>query len=67
MMDRIQSPDVLSHDLSAKESFSASGRHNAGQGADFIHEEVNKKVKSFLPPELLGKQLGQEFVGKLMN
>ena len=34
------------------ESFNTSGVSNRGQGADFNHEEINKLVKSFLPPEI---------------
>ena len=32
------------------ESFRVSGKTNWGQGADFIHKEINKSIKRFLPP-----------------
>ena len=32
------------------EAFSVSDISNCGQGADLSHEEINKLVKSFLPP-----------------
>ena len=50
MMDRVQSPNDLREDMAASESFSLSGAHNKGQGVDFLHEEVNRTVKSLLPP-----------------
>ena len=50
MLDRIQCPTELREDIEAHESFSVSGIHNRGQGSDFIHEEVNRTVKSLLPP-----------------
>ena len=31
-------------------SFSVSGKNNCGQGGDFVHEELNKRIKSLLPP-----------------
>lgn len=49
MMDRAQCPEELKTDIKAKESFSLSAS-NKGQGCDFLHEEVNRSVKSFLPP-----------------
>ena len=50
MVDRVQYPQELLQYITITESFSASGRINAGHGVDFIHEETNKLVKSFLPP-----------------
>ena len=49
MMDRVQCPPTLHRDIHANESFSFTGLHNRGQWVDFLHE-VNKKVKSLLPP-----------------
>ena len=43
-------PEPLKSLIQNNESFSLSGKQNAGQGCDFIHEELNKRVKSFLPP-----------------
>lgn len=54
MIDRVQYPPEVLQYAHMTESFSASGRVNAGQGADFIHEETNKLVKSFLPPGGIG-------------
>ena len=39
---------ILQNYLSARESFSVSGKENAGQGGDFLHEEPNKHIKSLL-------------------
>ena len=47
---RVQMPEPLKSFIENNESFSLSGKQNAGQGCDFIHEELNKRVKSFLPP-----------------
>ena len=43
------SPEIATY-MTQTESFTVSGKSNAGQGADFIHEEVNREIKSFLPP-----------------
>ena len=50
LMDRVQCPPQLSKNIKENKSFTASGVVNKGQGADFLHEEVNKRVKSLLPP-----------------
>ena len=50
MMDRVQCPDDIKKDIEEHETFSVSGANNKGQGADFIHEEVNRAVKALLPP-----------------
>ena len=50
MLVRAQCPDEILTDIEHTESFSVSGCPNKGQGADFIQEEKNKVVKSFLPP-----------------
>ena len=47
---RVQMPEILQNYLIARESFSVSGKENAGQGGDFLHEELNKRIKSLLPP-----------------
>ena len=41
--------ELLSY-INANESFSLFGRQNAGQGGDFCHEELNKRIKANLPP-----------------
>ena len=38
------------------ESFTVSGVNNKSQGADFIHEELNRQIKSFLPPGHVTKE-----------
>ena len=43
------SPDIIDH-LEKNITFSVSGLPNKAQGADFVQEEQNKLVKSFLPP-----------------
>ena len=50
MLDRVQCPDELKEDIKQYESFSVSGVVNKGQGADFVHEEVNRTVKALLLP-----------------
>ena len=47
--ERLNYPkDIVSY-LNTIECFSLSGKNNGCQGGDFIHEEVNKVIKSFLP------------------
>ena len=43
-------PEELNHFVSYHECFSLSGKDNAGQGRDFVHEELNKRIKALLPP-----------------
>ena len=49
-MMRALMPDVVLSHVNANASFTVSGYPNRHQGADFVHEEVNRDVKSFLPP-----------------
>ena len=49
LIERTSYPNEIGDYLKRTESFSKSGKLNGGQGADFIHEEVNKEIKSFLP------------------
>ncbi len=51
MINRVQSPKDLREEMAANESFSMSGAYHKGQGLyTFLHEEVNRTVKSLLPP-----------------
>ena len=50
LWQRVQMPERLKSFIENNESFSLSGKQKPGQGSDFIHEELNKRVKSFLPP-----------------
>ena len=50
LWQRVQMPERLKSFIENNKSFSLSGKLNAGQGCDFIHEELSKRVKSFLPP-----------------
>ena len=50
MCQRVNYTDEVAEYMTKTESHSVSGKNNAGQGADFIHEEVNKEIKSYLPP-----------------
>lgn len=43
-------PPELRQHADNSSSFSVSGLQNRAQGADFIQEEENKAIKSFLPP-----------------
>lgn len=46
---RVQMSDILQNYLCAQESFNVSGKENAGQGGDFLHQELNKRIKSLFP------------------
>ena len=50
ILQRVQMPKELRNYINANESFSVSGKDNAGQGGDFVHEELDKRIKSLLPP-----------------
>ena len=50
LWQRVQMPERLKSFIENNESFSLSGKQNASQGCDFIHDELNKRVKSFLSP-----------------
>ena len=45
MCQRVQYPQELADYMVSHESFSISSVDNRGQGADFVHEEVNKLIK----------------------
>ena len=47
---RTQLPDDMAQHIKENEAFSVSGDAAKGQGADFIQEEKNRVIKSFLPP-----------------
>ena len=42
-------PDEIRSYVKSHESFSPSGLQNRGQGGDFVQEESNRLIKSFLP------------------
>ena len=46
---RVQMPQEIKEYISTNESFSVSGRENLGQGGDFVHEELKKRIKALLP------------------
>jgi hypothetical protein len=50
LIDRVPYPPELAVEMNKSESFSASAVDYKDQGADFIHEEKNKFIKSFPPP-----------------
>ena len=43
-------PEPLFEFVNSNENFSLLGKNNTGQGCNFLHEELNKKIKSLLPP-----------------
>ena len=43
-------PQEIREYISTNESISVSGRENSGQGGDFVHEELNKRIKALRPP-----------------
>ena len=51
--------------LSANESFSMSGKANGGQGGDFVLEELNRTIKSHLPPVMPTTEVWQRVCRKL--
>ena len=55
MCDRACYPSKLHDHMKQTESFTVTGENNKGQGADFIHEELNRTIKSFLPPGPVSK------------
>ena len=50
LWQRAQMPSSLQEYIESNESFSVSGKDNCGQGGDFVHEELNKRIKLKLPP-----------------
>ena len=46
---RVQMPQEIREYISTNESISVSGRENSGQGGDFVHEELKKRIKALLP------------------
>ena len=57
-------PPELQQYQQENESFSQSNVSNHAQGADFIHEEINKLVKKFLPPKIPTQEIWEEFAEK---
>ena len=49
------------------ETFSVSGISNCGHGANFIHEGINKLVKSFLPPGMPMAETQERVCRKVIN
>lgn len=49
LVERVNYSDSVANFTKSTESHSVSGRVNGGQGGDFIHEEINKNIKSLLP------------------
>ena len=47
-MAKSSDAEILQNYLCARESFSVSGKENVGQEGDFLHEELNKRMKSLL-------------------
>ena len=50
LFQRVQMPKELRECQERNQSFTDSGKTNSVQGADFIHEIINKLVKGFLLP-----------------
>ena len=49
------------------EAFSVSDISNCGQGADLSHEEINKLVKSFLPPGMPSSETWEQICCKVTD
>ena len=48
LVERVKYPENVTAYIKSTESHSVSGDLDKGQGGDFIHEEVNKNIKSYL-------------------
>jgi hypothetical protein len=48
----VQCPSAVREFIEKNESDSVSGNHNKGEGGDFVLENINRKIKSFMPPGL---------------
>ena len=48
MVERVNYPAPVKEYMVMTESHTASGNRNGGQGGDFIHEELNRSIKSYL-------------------
>ena len=64
---RVQMTGILQNYLSARESFSVSGKENAGQGGDFLHEEPNKHIKSLLLSVMPTKDIWRKICRNLQD
>ena len=64
---RAQMPEPLLEFVNSNESFSLSGKNNTGQGCNFLHEELKKKVKSLLPPVMLTNEVWTRVCRKLKD
>ena len=57
LFERVQMPDEIRSYVESHESFSPSGLQNRGQGGDFVQEESNRLIKSFLPPSIPSQEI----------
>ena len=67
LLERVQMPELLKSYLESHESFSVSNFYNRCQGGDFIQEESNKLVKSFLPPGMPSAEIWRRVCRKSTN
>jgi hypothetical protein len=51
-MIRVQCPSAVQEFIETNESYSVSGNPNKGEGGDFVLENINRKIKSVMPPGL---------------
>ena len=58
-------PELLKSYLESHESFSLSNFYSRDQGGNFIREESNKLVKSFLPPDVPSAEIWRKFAENL--
>ena len=54
---RVQMPNSIKSYVERHESFLVSDFNNCGQGGDFIQEEANKTIKSFLLPGMSSSEI----------
>ena len=46
ILQRLQVPEELKHSVSFHKCFILSDKDNAGQGGDFVHDEISKRIKA---------------------
>ena len=57
LFERAQMPDEIRSYVESHENFSPSGLQNRGQGGNFVQEESNRLIKSFLAPGIPSQEI----------
>ena len=64
LCERVRMPNSIKSHVEGHERFSVSNCSNRGQGGDFIQEEANKSIKSFLLPGMPSSEIWKRFCRK---